>query len=92
MDPLIALLIVVVTILSVLLVIVGVQVILILKQFRQTLDLVNRNLKSVDDTITMIAQPFHGMGDTVAGLKSGMKLAETFILWLKKHQHDQHQP
>jgi uncharacterized protein YoxC len=88
MDPLIALLIVVVSILSVLLVIVGVQVILILKQFRQTLDLVNKNLHNVEDTLSLLAKPFTGMGDTLAGLKSGLKLSETFILWLKQHHHE----
>jgi hypothetical protein len=89
MDPLIALLVVVLAVLSVLLVIVGIQVIIILKEFRKSLDLWNQTLKDTDDLLTLISNPFKGLGDTVSGLKSGLHVAELFISWLKE-QHDQH--
>lgn len=87
MDPLVALLVVVVSILSILLVIVGVQVILILKQFKETLSHVNGTLKEVDDIVALISHPLEGLGDTLAGIKSGLKFAETFVSWLKDREN-----
>jgi hypothetical protein len=90
MDPLIALLIVVMSVLSVLLVIVGVQVILILRQFKQTLDHMNRTLENTDDLIVLLSHPFKGAGDTLTGVRSGLRVAEVFIKWLKdNHLHEQ---
>lgn len=88
MDPLVALLVVVMSILSVLLVIVGVQVIIILKEFRKTLEHANQTLKNTDDLLTLIAHPFDGMGDTIAGLKSGLKVAEIFVAWLREQDRE----
>ena len=87
MDPLIALLVVVMSVLSVLLVIVGVQVIIILKEFRKTLDHFNHTLESTDDLLVLMANPFKGLGDTVTGIKSGLRVAELFVSWLREHQH-----
>jgi predicted PurR-regulated permease PerM len=89
MDPLIALLIVVLAVLSVLLVIVGVQVVIILKEFRKTLDHMNDTLMHTDDLLTLMANPFQGLGDTVTGIKSGLRVAELFVSWLKENQHEQ---
>ena len=88
MDPLIVLLIVVMAVLAVLLVIVGVQVIIILKEFKITLAHFNRTLENTDDLITLIANPFKGLGGTVTGIKSGMRVAELFVSWLKENQDE----
>ena len=90
MDPLIALLVVVMSVLAVLLVIVGVQVILILKEVRETLTHVNHTLKTTDDVVGMISRSASNFGDAVAGLRSGLKFTEVFVTWLKEQQskHD----
>lgn len=89
MDPLIALLVIVMAVLSVLLVIVGVQVIIILRELRQTLKKFNQTLDRTDDLVTLIAHPFQGLGDTITGLKSGLRVAEVFVTWLKEQkQHE----
>lgn len=85
MDPLVAVLVVVVVVLSVLLVVVGVQVIIILKEFRKTLTHVNQSLDGMDHMVTMISKPFGGLGDTIAGLRAGVKVAESFVSWMKEH-------
>lgn len=89
MDPLIALLIVVMSVLSVLLVIVGVQVIIILKEFRKTLIHFNHTLENTDELLSLVANPFRGLGDTVTGIKSGLRVAELFVSWLKENQNEQ---
>ena len=57
MDPLILLLIVVTSILTVLLVIVGVQVIMILKEVKTTLGHVNRTLDTADNIVSALSRP-----------------------------------
>lgn len=85
MDPLIILLIVVTLILTTLLVIVGIQVILILKEIRQTLSRVNQTLDQADRLLASIGSPFAKMGGMLEGVRSGLKVAETFVNWVKKH-------
>ena len=86
MDPLVAVLVVVVVVLSILLLVVGIQVIIILKEFRKTLQHVNRSLDGADHMVQLIARPFGGLGDILAGLRTGMKVAESFVSWLKDYQ------
>jgi purine-cytosine permease-like protein len=85
MDPLIALLIVVMSVLSVLLVIVGIQVILILKELRETLTHVNRSLTSADNILSLISHSASNIDNTLGGMKSGLKLVEAFASWVKEH-------
>jgi hypothetical protein len=93
MDPLIVFLVIVLSVLSVLLMVVGVQVILILKKLNNTLDYVNQVTQRTDTLLQVVSQPFTGVGTTLTGLRSGLRLAETFILWLKEQpRHGQHDP
>ena len=91
MDPLILLLSIVVSILTILLVVVGIQVILILRHLKTTLTLLNQMLLSADTAFQAVAHPFHGLGDTMAGIKAGLSMAEQFVTWLKNYQA-QHEP
>jgi len=88
MDPLIALLIVVLAVLTVLLVIVGVQVIIIMREFKITLTHLNRTLEHTDDLLMLASRPFQGLGGTITGIKSGLRIAELFVSWLKENQHE----
>lgn len=88
MDPLIALLVVVTIVLTVLLIVVGVHVIMILRQARETFNLLNKILTDTDQVITALSQPFQGLGGMVHGMKSGLKIAQVFVAWLKENQID----
>jgi len=88
MDPLIVLMIVVVSMLTVLLVIVGVQVILILKEVRRVLSRVNSTIDTVDKVVGNISSPFAQMGGMIEGLKGGFKVVEAFVSWLKNKEED----
>lgn len=85
MDPLVVLLIIVTTILTILLVIVGIQVILILKEIRITVSRLNHSLDNIDQFISRVSSPLGQVGGMLEGLKSGMRLAEGFVSWLKKN-------
>ena len=85
MDPLIALLMIVMTVLTVLLVIVGVQIILILKEARLSLQHINRSLSTADRMLAMVSQSAANLDTTFTGMKTGMKLVEAFVAWVKEH-------
>lgn len=85
MDPLIALLIVVMSVLTVLLVIVGVQVVLILKEARESLSHLNRSLRSVDNLLGNVSQSVQHLENSISGMKVGTKLVEAFATWVKDH-------
>ncbi len=86
MDPLAIVLMVIMVVLTVLLVVVGIQVIFILKEVRLSLMHFNRTLSGADSMINLVSNSLHGMGDTLVGVKSGLKVLEVFIHWLKERE------
>lgn len=90
MDPLIALLSIVMAVLTILLVIVGIQVILILKEVKHTLQYANKSLQSADNLLHLISHSAVHLDTTFAGMKTGLKLVEAFVAWVKEHagKHD----
>jgi uncharacterized protein YoxC len=73
------LLVVVITVLTVLLTIIGIQLIYILKEFRTTLHRVNQVLDQADYAITRITAPAQTLLHLVDGLKQGAKLMELVV-------------
>jgi hypothetical protein len=90
MDPLVILLIIITTILTVLLMIVGVQVISILKDLKVTLFHLNRTLEVTDEIATHIAKPLSDGAEIAAGVRTGLKLTDSFVQWLAKNQEGAH--
>ncbi len=88
MDPLILLLIIVTSVLTVLLVIVGVQVIMILREVNRTLTHVNNTLETADGIVAALSRPVSGIADIAAGVKTGLKITESFVSWLSKSRDD----
>jgi len=78
------LLIVVISVLTILLVIVGIQVIFILREIRQTIHHVNSTLNIVDKVVTGLKNPFEEFGGLIQGLKGGLKVVESFGNWMHK--------
>jgi hypothetical protein len=90
MDPLILLLIVVTSVLTILLVIVGVQVVMILRELKTTLVHVNHTLDTADNVVSALARPVSGLSDIAAGVKTGLKITEAFVSWISSKNHDDH--
>lgn len=89
MDPLVVLLIIVTSILTVLLVIVGVQVIMILKEVKHTLTHVNHTLDTADGIVSALSRPVNGLGDIVTGVRTGVRLTESFVSWLNRNKDNE---
>ena len=90
MDPLVILLIVVTSILTILLVVVGVQVVMILQEIKKTLNRVNRTLQATDAIVSVLSRPVSGMVDMVAGVRTGLKITESFVSWLHRNHEEKH--
>lgn len=90
MDPLVLLLIIVTTVLTILLVIVGVQVVMILKELKQTLSHVNHTLEAADNIVAALSRPVSGIADIAAGVRTGLKITDSFVSWLGKSHDDSH--
>lgn len=74
LDPTQTLLVAVITTLTVLLTIIGVQVVQILKEIKKTLEKANNLLDESGKIVTAISQPLEGASDFVRGLKKGANI------------------
>lgn len=70
------LLVVVISILTTLLIIVSYQVILILKEFRQTLLKTNRILDNIETVSNNVVRPITNLTHLLEGVKNGVKIAK----------------
>ena len=84
MDPLVIVLTVVASILSVVLLVVGVQTILVLQQLRRTLERVNRMTEVVEFSVTKVVTPLSNLGGMMGGMKTGFRMLEMFTNFLQK--------
>lgn len=87
MDPLAIVLTVVAAILSIILIVVGVQTILVLQEVRRSLQHFNHLTEVIENTVERTFTPLQQMGGMVSGLKAGFKMLDTFATFLqKKHE------
>lgn len=84
MDPLIIVLTIVVCIFAIVLTVAGIQVILVLQEVKNTLKKVNVLAETVERATNQVVAPLSGLGGTIDGLKSGLKVASAFVNWLNK--------
>lgn len=84
MDPLSIVLTVVAAILSVVLLVVGVQTILVLQEVRRSLRNFNRTTEVIEEAVVRTLAPFQQLGGVGAGLRTGMRLLENFSNFVKK--------
>lgn len=84
MDPLIIVLTIVVCIFALVLTVAGIQVILVLQEVKNTLKKVNVLAETIEKATNQVVAPLAGLGGTMDGLKSGLKVATAFMSWLNK--------
>lgn len=84
MDPLVLTLTIVSSILAVFLIVLGIQAFLVLKEMRIALHRANTMLDIVEHTALKALVPLSNLGGFVSGVKSGMRVFESFIHYLKK--------
>ena len=86
MDPLTLFLILVLTVLTVLLTVVGIQVFFLVKEARVTLKKYNLILVKTDKIVSHVSNSIDELSETVSGLRSGLKFVEAFAHWVQKNQ------
>lgn len=83
------LLIIVITVLTVVLTAIGVQLFLLLKEMRQTLMRANAIMDEAQELITKISHPAASMNNLLTGLKEGVNLIDTVTgMFRKKDTND----
>lgn len=90
MDPLVVVLTVVAAILSVVLIVVGVQTILVLQEVKRSLQRFNTMTDIVEKTVTRALSPLQNVGGMMTGFKTGFKLLETFSTFLKRSSQEEY--
>lgn len=88
MDPLIIILTIVVCVLAIVFVVVGVQLILVLQEVKNSLKKANILIETVEKATNQVAAPLMGLGGTLEGMKSGLKVAQAFVNWLNKNNNE----
>lgn len=92
MDPLAIVLTVVAAILSVVLLVVGVQMILVLQEVRRSLRNFNHMTEVIEEGVTRTLAPFQQLGGLGSGLRTGMRLLDTFSNFLHSQRHEDETP
>ncbi len=67
---------------------VGIQLFLVLKTFRQTVDVVNNIAEHAESSIKNIGKPLHNLAGIAAGVKTGVKVFEGFVGFLNRKKGD----
>ena len=62
----------------------GVQAFLVLREVQKTLKHINDVVEVAEHTAVRALVPLQSMGDFVIGVKSGLRVFETFVHYLKK--------
>jgi hypothetical protein len=85
-DPLVIVLTVVCTILTILLVVIGVQVFIVLQEFKKTLNKANNILEVLHATAIHTLVPLTSLRGVAQGIRGGLHIVEAFTQYLKKHE------
>ncbi len=78
MDTTQVLLTIVVTALTILLVVIGIQVVFIMQEFRKTIEKINKMLDDGGLVTSGIAKGVTGMGGLLEGIKTGLNVVNLF--------------
>ncbi len=73
-----------IVILTLILAVVGIQLVLVLIQFKKTLKTINRTMEDVEYKLNQLLEHMQSLGGIATGVKTGVKVFETFVSWLNK--------
>jgi len=76
---------VILIILTIILSVVGVQLVLVLIEVKKTLRKVNLVLDTAEQRLNSIVMPFQNIGGMASGLQTGFKVFEAFVGWLHRN-------
>lgn len=85
-DPLVIVLTVVCTILTILLVVIGIQVFIVLQELKKTLNKANSILEVLHATAVHTLVPLTSLRGIAQGVRGGLHIVEAFTQYLKRNQ------
>ena len=68
---------------AVVLIMVGIQLFLLLKETRQTITSVDNLVKNTDEKLNLLINPIRTLASLASGVAGGMKAFDSFSVWLK---------
>lgn len=77
-----------ITVLTVLLSIISIQIILILKDVRKTVSRANALMDGIDNTITKLTDPTRSIGGLISGVREGLRLFDSFSQMIGSRRSD----
>ena len=90
MEPFAIFLVIVITVLSTILAIAGVQIIMILKNVNHTLTKANNTIDMAESFLHNLTNPLQDLRSLGDGVKTGMHVANHIVNWVQeKHAKDQ---
>jgi uncharacterized protein YoxC len=75
---------VVLIVITIVLTIVGIQLVMVLMELKKTIQKVNTTLDSVETRFNAVIGPLQSLGGAASGLRTGMRVFETFVGWLNR--------
>lgn len=87
MDPIQVILVVVISVLTILLTIVGVEIFFVLKEFRRSIQKVNKILDEVQSITDSVMEPISNFSSAFSGIKAVASLLNIFSH--KKHKKEE---
>ncbi len=91
MDPLVLTLTIISAVVAICLIVLGIQAFLVLREAQKTLQRVNTILDVVQNTAVRALVPLSNMGGFLTGVKSGLKVFETFVRFLHKNTDEDYE-
>ncbi|MDO5561256.1 MAG: hypothetical protein Q4G02_00560 [bacterium] len=73
---------------AIVLIMVGIQLFLLLKETRNAVTSVDNLVKNTDDKLNMLVNPIRTLASLASGVAGGMKAFESFSVWLKNKKLD----
>ena len=86
MDPFLIFLIIVISLLTLIVIAVGIQIMLLLRNLNKTLSRANTTFDAVQMLIDNLHNPLSDPKRLSAGVKAGLTVAEEVIAWVKKRK------
>lgn len=76
-------------ILTIVLSVVGIQIIMVLMEIKRILKKANDTIDQVESKFNAVIAPLENLGNIASGLKQGVKVFESFTGWLNKESDEE---
>lgn len=75
---------VVLIVITIVLSIVGYQLIMVLQELKKTLIKINTTIDTVETKFSSVVEPLQRLGGAASGIRTGMRVFEVFVNWLNR--------